>query len=178
MIDCLGRNNVKWFYDGSRKIVDEENLGKGWFKWPYSYQETPDGQREPVKWSAVVSQTISMVWLFACEAIKGGLLCNGTTMKRGLDELCARPVVRSRQGQGEGKKDVIGKEKLKDMGQKSPTYGEGLAMSLYFATRFLGLIPLGDPAKSSITITPQLTIQASSIISSGNTRRIGAGWFK
>jgi hypothetical protein len=99
-------------------------------------------------------------------------------MKRGLDELCARPVVRSRQGQGEGKKDVIGKEKLKDMGQKSPTYGEGLAMCLYFATRFLGLISLGDPVKSSITITPQLTIQASSIISSGNTRRLGAGWFK
>jgi hypothetical protein len=178
MLSCLGHNNVRWFYEGSRKIVDEENLSRGWWKWPYQYQETAEGVKEPIKWSSVVSQTISMVWLFACEAIKGGMLCNGITMKKGLDELCARPIVRSRQGQGEGKKDVLGKEKLKDMGQKSPTYGEGLAMLLYFSTRFLGLLPLGDPVKNAVNISPTLTIQASSIITGGNNRRVSAGWFR
>ena len=85
-----------------------------------------------------------MIWFLACEMIKQGFLCNGETCKKGLDELISRPVVK-RKGAAEGKRDVLSKEELKKMGQKSPTWAETLAIGIYFATRFLGVIKLDTP---------------------------------
>lgn len=174
MLSSIGRQNVKWWYEGSRQIKDEEGLLRGgWYKWPYSYElNEASGVEEPVLWSRYCSQTISMVWFFACELIRHGYVLNGGQMKRGLEELCARPIVRGRQGQGEGRRDVLGKEKLKDMGIPSPTWGEGLATVLYFATRFLNLIEIDAP-KLTTTVAPVLTVE-SIIRAPGSNRRFSA----
>lgn len=180
LLDALGRRNVRWFYEGSRKLTDEEALLRGgWYKWPYSYElNDATGHDEPIPWSAYCSQTISMIWFFGCELIRHGYLVNGEKVKKGLEELCARPVVRGRQGQTEGRRDVLGKEKLKDMGMKSPTWGEGLATALYFAVRFLNLIQLEGP-KLTVSVAAPIT-QESIIRAPGTNRRFSAraGWFK
>lgn len=143
--DFFGRHNIKWWYEGTRKLQDEEKWGRGWFRWPYVYTRE-DGQDEekPELWSQYCTQTISMAWFFACEVIKRGWLSRGEQCRKGLDELCSRPIVK-RRGGAEGQKDVISKDKLKDMGIKSPAYGETLALGIYFAIRFLGLIKLDEP---------------------------------
>lgn len=174
MLSALGRQNVRWWYEGSRQIKDEEGLLRGgWYKWPYNYElNEATGLEEPTLWSKYCSQTISMIWFFACELIRHGYVLNGTQMKKGLDELCARPIVRGRQGQGEGRKDVLGKEKLKDMGIPSPTWGEGIATVLYFATRFLNLIEIEAP-KLTTSVAPVLTVE-SIIRAPGSNRRFSA----
>lgn len=154
MLDALGRGNVRWWYEGSRRLVDEESMRKDWFLWPYVYEDVGDfGEMKPKLWSQQCSQVISMIWFFGCEFIKHGYLVNGGTVQKGLTELTARPVVRGRHGQGEGKKDVLGKEKLKEMGMKSPTWGETLAIGIYFGVRFLGMVQLEGP-KLATSIVP------------------------
>lgn len=146
MQDALGRENVGWYYEGSRLLKDEEALSDGWWRWPYQYTEADDGgNQRPQLWSEHCTQVSSMIWFFACELIKHGFLLNAKAVSNGLAELCARPVERGRRGQGEGRKDVLGKAKLKEMGQKSPTYAETLAIGLYFGTRFLNGISLDAP---------------------------------
>lgn len=174
LLDCLGRENVRWWYEGSRKLVDEEQIPPAeWYKWPYEYDIIAEtGELVPVKWSKHCSQTISMIWFFGCNMIRHGYLVNGATVQRGLDELCARPVVRGRQGQTEGRRDVMGKQALKDAGQASPTWGEGLATALYFGHRFLGLVPIEGPELST-SITPPIT-PLSIIRAPGMNRRYGA----
>lgn len=180
LLDALGRHNVRWFYEGSRKLTDEEELMRGkWFKWPYQYEmNEKTEQEEPIKWSKYCSQTISMIWFFGCEIIRHGYVINGTPMKKGLEELCARPVVRGRQGQTEGRRDVLGKDKLKEMGMKSPTWGEGLATAIYFAVRFLNLIQLEGP-KLAVSVAAPVVVE-SVIRAPGGNRRFsgGARWFK
>jgi len=152
MQDAFGRQNVGWFYEGSRRLIDEEAITPDWYRWPYRYTEADEaGNRRPQKWSEHCTQVSSMIWFFACELIKHGFLMNAETVSAGLTELCARPVSRGRRGQGEGKTDVLGKEKLKEMGQKSPTYGETLAMGLYFGTRFLNSVSLDAPELTTQT---------------------------
>lgn len=174
--DAIGRRNIRWFYEGSRRIKDEEELGQGWFLWPYEYErKDADAELTPRMWSSYCSQTISMIWFFACNMIKAGYLMNGDKLQRGIDELIARPIVRGRQGQGEGRKDVLGKEALKKMGIKSPTYGETLAIGIYFATRFLGLIKLEGP---KLAVTTQQTVKVDDIIRSGRGVRFNSKqWF-
>lgn len=174
MLSALGRHNVRWWYEGSRKLTDEEGLMRGgWYKWPYNYELNEEtGMEEPTLWSKYCSQTISMIWFFACELIRHGYVLNGMQMKKGLDELCARPIARGRQGQGEGRKDVLGKDKLKEMGIPSPTWGEGLATVLYFATRFLGLVEIDAP-KLTTSIAPAITVE-SIIRAPGSNRRFAA----
>lgn len=174
MLHSLGMKNVRWYYEGTRRIVQEENLPPTeWYVWPYEYEEMSElGQQRPKKWSDVCTQTISMIWLFACNLIRHGYLVGGENVAKGLDELCARQIIRGRAGQTEGRKDVMGKEKLKEMGQKSPTWGEGLATALYFGHRFLGLCPLEGPKLSTsvkMPVTPMSIIRAP-----GMNRRYGA----
>lgn len=160
MIEALGRDNVSWYYEGSRKLTDEESkLGDDWYKWPYQYEEKDDatGQMKPILWSKYCSQCISMIWFFACELIRHGYLIEGTRVDKGLIELCARTVVRGRQGQTEGRRDVLGKTEMKKMGLASPTWGEGLATALYFGTRFLRLIQIDGPQLAT-TIAQALTL--------------------
>lgn len=154
MLSFFGEHNIRWFYEGSRKITDEEKLAPGWYKWPYEMERKSDDSQEqatPKLWSSVVTGTISMIWIFSCEMIKRGYLSSGESCKRGLNELCARPIVK-RRGSSEGKKDVISKDELKKMAQKSPTYAETLAIGIYFAVRFLGLIKLDNPVIAPIVV--------------------------
>ncbi len=152
MLDFLGRQNVRWYYEGSRSIKDEENLTQApFYKMPLEYERLGDDEIRPKLWSEVVTSTISMLWFSACESIKRGFLVNGKTCQAGLDELCARPVVK-RRGAAEGKKDVLSKEQLKLMGQKSPTYAETICFGMYFATRFLGLIQLEKPKEKPVVV--------------------------
>lgn len=175
MLNALGRENVRWYYEGSRPIRKEEEISDapGWYYWPYQYESVMSSGTEiqiPKKWSEHCSQVSSMVWFFACNMIKAGYLITGENVKRGLTELCSRPVVTGRHGQGEGRKDVLGKEKLKDMGIKSPTYGEGLAMGIYFGTRFLNAVPLDEPKLTEV-VKPIPAI--GNIIPAGKSRRFG-----
>lgn len=151
MLDFLGRQNVSWYYEGSRSIKDEENLAPNWYKTPLEYERTGTEEVRPKLWSESVSSTISMLWFSACESIKRGFLVNGKTCKTGLEELCARPVVK-RRGTSEGKKDVLSKDQLKLMGQKSPTNAEVICFGMYFATRFLGLIQLEKPKEKAVFV--------------------------
>jgi hypothetical protein len=156
MTSFIGEKNIRWYYEGSRKIQDEEKLAAGWFKWPYEFERKSNGEESitPKLWSSLVTGTISMVWFFSCAFIKKGYLVNGDNCKRGLAELCARPVVK-RKGSSEGKRDVLSKDELKKLSQKSPTYAETLALGCYFAVRFLGLVKLDDPARAPVvTVAP------------------------
>lgn len=147
----LGAKELKWAYEGSRSIKQEEDLTPGWWKFPLEYERQNNStELVPKKWSDSCSSSISMLWMFAAEVIKHGMLCNGDTCQRGLDELVARPIVK-RRGTAEGKKDVLGKEELKKMGVKSPSFGETIAMGIYFAIRFLNVIQLDAP-KSTVTV--------------------------
>lgn len=173
-LEAFGRHNISWFYEGSRKLTDEEALMRGgWYMWPYRYElNEKTGQDEPILWSEFCSQSISMIWFFGCEFIRHGYFLNAKQCSKGLAELCARPVVRGRHGQTEGKRDVMGKKDLKEMGMKSPTWGEGLATVIYFAVRFKKLITLEGPKLSvsvSMPIRPESIIRAPG----GSSRRIG-----
>lgn len=154
MISFLGEHNVRWFYEGSRKIQDEEKLAPGWYKWPYEYERGSDEQASPKLWSSLVTGTISMIWFLSCELIKRGFLVNGENCKRGLNELCARPVVK-RRGSSEGKRDVISKDELKKLAQKSPTYAETLAIACYFVVRFLGIVKIDEPRRAPSVVISQ-----------------------
>lgn len=156
MLDFFGRHNIRWFYEGTRRIVDEEVLTPGWYRWPYSYVKDDDGKERPELWSEYVTQTISMAWFMACEMIKQGMLCRALMCKKGIEELCARQIAK-RRNSSEGKKDVVSKEVLKSMGLKSPAYGETLALGLYFATRYLKLMPLPGPKLATHVSQPQST---------------------
>lgn len=147
MMAVIGRKNIKWWYEGSRSIKDEENLtSNGWLFFPFRYEKSVEsGEKVPVLWSDRVSQTSSMIWFMACEMIKAGFITNGGVLQRAFDELCSRPIEWGRKGQGSGKKDVMSKAKLKQMKIKSPVYGETLAMAMYYGTRFCGLVNLGEP---------------------------------
>lgn len=179
LIEAFGRHNISWFYEGSRKLTDEEALLRGgWYMWPYRYEmNEATGEDEPMLWSSFCNQTISMIWFFGCEFIRHGYLLNAKQVSRGLAELCARPVVRGRAGQTEGRRDVMGKKDLKEMGIKSPTWGEGVVTAIYFAVRFKKLITLEGPKLAlsvSTPITPEMIIRAP-----GGNRRFRAtrGWF-
>lgn len=157
MIDFLGAHNVPWFYEGSRSIRDEEMLTSGWNVFPLQYEKKSAGEDEmpqPKQWSSVVTSTISAIWFNACEMIKKGYLVNGESCQLGLNELCARPIVK-RRGATEGKKDVMSKDELKRIGQSSPTYAETLAIGCMLAVRFLGLIKLDEPRRApAVVIAP------------------------
>ncbi len=159
MLSFLGEANVKWFYEGSRSIKDEEQITGGWNIFPLQFERNssdPEALPVPRQWSSVVTSTISAVWFFACEMIKKGYLVSGANCQRGLDELCARPVVK-RRGAAEGKKDVLSKDELKKMGQPSPSYAETLALAFTFAVRFLGIIKLDEPKRApAITSGPAI----------------------
>lgn len=177
MLNALGRTNIRWYYEGSRPIKREEELSDapGWFLWPYQYEtvgKPGEELQEPRKWSTYCSQTSSMVWFFSCNMIKAGYLINGGHVDKGLKELCSRPVVTGRHGQGEGRRDVLGKDKLKEMGLKSPTYGEGLAMGIYFGTRFLGAVPLDEPKLTEV-VKPQPVV--GHVIYANRGRKFGMG---
>jgi len=161
LLDFLGRQNVRWYYEGTRKLTDEEVINPPFYRWPYLYTKDEGGSSVPEPWSKYCSQTISMVWFFACEFIKRGWLSRGEKAKPGLDELCAR-LIEVRQGVSGGRRDVYSKQKLKDEGHKSPAYGETLAFAIYFAVRFLGLVKLDEPKTDihiSVSAGPQVFIR-------------------
>jgi hypothetical protein len=110
-----------------------------------------------------------MIWFFGCEVIRHGYLIEGGRVQKGLTELCARPVVRGRHGQTEGRRDVLGKDALKKMGMASPTWGEGLATAIYYGTRFLNMIQIEGPALST-SVAQQVSI-AQIIRKPGNNLR-------
>lgn len=174
MISALGRHNIQWWYEGTRRLVEEEAQNRGgWYRWPYVYElNEQTGESEPLLWSKVCTQVISMIWLFSCEVIRHSYLINGDKVKKGLEELCARQIVRGRGGQTEGRKDVMGKDKLKDMGLPSPTWGEGLATAIYFGARFKNMIQLDAP---KLTMSAASPIAIESIIRApGGNRRFNA----
>ncbi len=151
MLDFLGRKNVRWFYEGSRKIVDEEQMTNGWPKYPFEYVADENGAgKRAVQWSERCSSVISAIWFQACELISRGHLSNGEHCKKGLLELCSRPITK-RKNTAEGKVDVISKEELKKMGMSSPTYAETLAIGIMFATRILRLIKVEEPDVATFT---------------------------
>lgn len=176
MMAVFGRKNIRWWYEGSRSIKDEEALTQTpWYYFPFRYEKSKDnGTKEPVLWSDRVSQTSSMIWFFACEMIKAGFLVNGTPLQRAFDELCARPIEWGRKGQGSGKKDVMSKAKMKQEKMKSPVYGETLAMALYFGTRFCGLVDLEAPKWLTAEVRQSLPPQVSRIIQARVPRK--ANW--
>lgn len=149
MLDFLGRKNIRWFYEGNRKLVDEEEMTRGWAKYPYEYvaDESSGSGKRAVQWSERCTAVISAIWFQACELISRGHLSNGDHCKKGLLELCSRPVTKRRNAT-EGKIDVISKDELKKMGMASPTYAETLAIGIMFATRILKLIKVDEPETS------------------------------
>jgi hypothetical protein len=166
MMAVFGRKNIRWWYEGSRSIKDEEALTlTPWYYFPFRYEKSGlNGTKEPVLWSDRVSQTSSMIWFFACEAIKAGFLMNGAPLQAAFDELCARPVEWGRAGQGSGRKDVMSKAKMKKEKMKSPVYGETLAMAMYFGTRFCGYVDLEAPKWLTTEVKQTLAPQMSRII--------------
>lgn len=166
---ALGRANVKWFYDGLRPLKTEEDLTADWYIWPFVYEKSDEhGMKVAKKWSELCTRPISMMWLFACNFIRHGNLINGKNVEKGIEELMARPIEVGRAQSSSWRRDVLSKEKLKDLGMRSPTYGEGLALGIYFGVRFLGLIPLGRPELNSVV---QQTSQFTGIISAGKNVR-------
>jgi hypothetical protein len=174
MMAVIGRKNLRWWYEGSRSIRDEESLtSSGWYYFPFRYEKSKDdGQKEPVLWSHRVSQTSSMIWFMACEMIKAGFLVNGTVLQRGFDELCSRPIEWGRKGQGSGMKDVMSKAKLKKEKQRSPVYGETLAMAMYYGTRFCNLVNLGEPKWLTQTVGRQSGVGFQHIIRARSPRKL------
>lgn len=146
MLDFLGRKNVRWFYEGNRKITDEEQMTAGWPKYPFEYvaDENERSGKRLVQWSERCSAVISAIWFQACELISRGHLSSGGNCKQGLLELCSRPITK-RKNTAEGKTDVVSKDELKKMGMASPTYAETLAIGIMFATRILRLIKVDEP---------------------------------
>jgi hypothetical protein len=145
MLACLGRQNIRYYYEGTRSMQVEEELTPGWYIWPFEYERTDaNGNKLPKKWSELCSRPISMMWMFACNFIRHGGVVNGQVLKRGLEELIARPIETSKRGHSY-KRDVMSKAEIKAAGMKSPTWGEGLAMAIYFGVRFLGVVPIGRP---------------------------------
>lgn len=125
--EALG--TVKWYYEGSKRLIDEE---AGWKIYPPEYHN--DGT--PVVWSDRVTRTISMIWEF-CEAlIAEGKIKNLRVAEKGCRELIARPRDTTSAGKGL-KKDVRGKDKL----PRSPTWAETLCIGVYYTVRFLGALP-------------------------------------
>lgn len=173
MLAGLGRNNVKYYYEGTRPIKTEEQiLNDGWSIWPFEYEKTDEnGQKVAKKWSELCSRVISMQWMFACNFIRHGNLINGGEVKRGIDELIARPIESGKRDGSSWRRDVMSKADLKAAGMKSPTWGEGLAGAIYFGVRFLGLLPLSKPE-----LTTTISASGSSfedIIPAGRSRRFG-----
>ena len=168
MLDFLGRKNIRWFYDGSRRIQDEEQLTNGWPKYPIEYvaDESAPGGRRAVQWSERCSAVISAIWFQACELISRGHLSNGEMCKKGLAELCARPVTK-RKNAKEGKIDVISKDEMKKMGMASPTYAETLAIGIMLAARILKLIRIDEP---ETTVMIQAAPPSRAFIRSGQSR--------
>lgn len=152
MFKVFGRKQFVWYYEGSRRLIEEE--GKDWFRWPYRTKDNKRGESDYEKWSDYCSRTITMIWAFGCELINQGFLIEGDTVQRGLNELGAREVAVS-QG---GKMDIWSKTDIKRgmfQGKKipkmaSPAWGETLAMALYFGTRFKHAINLGDMPELSM----------------------------
>jgi len=136
--EVFGRQNINWYYEGTRKLRHEEEPDL--YRWPWSYRKTEEG-RKADRWSDYCSSLISMLWFLSCELLHSGFVVGGTDCQRGLDELASREIV---YGRGE-LRDVISKKKLKDAGMKSPAYGETLSMALYFACRYLNAFDLGRP---------------------------------
>ena len=86
--------------------------------------------------------------------------------KKGLAELCARPVTK-RKNAKEGKIDVISKDEMKKMGMASPTYAETLAIGIMFTTRILKLIKIDEP---ETTVMIQAAPPSRAFIRSGQSR--------
>jgi hypothetical protein len=150
MLASLGRQNVRYYYEGTRTLLVEEELTKDWFLWPFEFERTDDqGHKIAKKWSELCSSPISMIWMFACNFIRHGGLVNGSVVKRGIDELIARPIETGKRGNG-FKRDVMSKRAMKDAGIKSPTWGEGLSMAIYLGVRFLGLWPIAMPHLTTV----------------------------
>lgn len=138
IFQTLGRQNIQWFYEGTRRLADEER--PNWYYWPRQYQEDINGNRIPERWSDHCTRVISMLWFFACAAINRGFVLGGRAAKKGFDELGARQIEQSR---GE-REDVISKAELKKSGMKSPAYAETLAQAIYFAGRYMDAFDLSD----------------------------------
>lgn len=134
----FGRQNLRWFYEGTRRLVQEEE--PDWVRWPYVTRYQGE-ERVQEKWSDVCSKVISMLWFFGCEVLHSGRIVGGKACQKGLDELGAREI---ETGRG-GVKDVVSKKTLKENGMKSPAHGETLAMLIYFAARYMGAFDLGRP---------------------------------
>jgi hypothetical protein len=126
MAAAFGR--VPWFYEGSRRLTDDEGV---WPHWPPHFiPETAQMKR----WSDEYGKIISVAWRFTERLVAAEKIYGLAAMTRGLNEMLGRPWICSTST---GKKDVLGKEKL----GHSPCYGETLALSIYFAVRFCGALP-------------------------------------
>lgn len=174
----LGRGNVKYFYEGTRSLATEEQLlNDAWAVWPFEYEKTDDqGHKLAKKWTDLCSRVISMQWMFACNFIRHGNVINGGFLKRGIEELIARPIEAGKKSGISWRRDVMSKADLKAAGMKSPTWGEGLSLAIYFGVRFLGLCPIGRP---ELTTTIEAVSQIGDIISAGKSRRFSLeskGW--
>lgn len=126
MARSLGR--LLWFYEGSRRLTDEE--GRDWKRYPVV--RNPDGDIK--RWSDEVTRPISMIWRLAERVISREHVRGLMHLKKGLSELRGRLWVATR---GTGREDVEAKTKL----LRSPTFGEGVAMCIYFSVRYLGALP-------------------------------------
>lgn len=146
----FGRQNLRWYYEGTRKLTQEEE--PDWVRWPYVYRHQGE-ERTLEKWSDVCTTVISMLWFFTCEILHSGRIVGGKVCQKGLDELASREIV---FGRGNSK-DVISKGKLKEAGQKSPAYAETLAMTVYFASRYLDAFDLGEPEETHDRTNSNLT---------------------
>lgn len=139
IFQTLGRQNIRWFYEGTRRLQDEER--PNWYYWPRQYQKLQDDSRVPEKWSDHCTRVISMLWFFACAAINKGFVLGGKAAQRGFEELGSRQI---ENGRGD-REDVISKAELKKAGMKSPAYAETLAFAIYFAGRFMDAFELHEP---------------------------------
>jgi hypothetical protein len=139
--DVFGRSTIRWFYEGSRSLLHEE--GDEWYRWPRRYRQD---NNTPEKWSQWCSQTNTMIWAFTAAVINEGKFIDGANVRRGLDELGAREITQSRSG----KMDLWSKKAIKSgrdgvTRMESPTFGETLAMGVYFLARYLQGLNLGAP---------------------------------